>query len=56
MSSDVFDNHPMSGSMLDFDWDGLLDFGEAAFMGALAAHGHGAGVHVARPDAAIKIK
>ena len=37
MSNDFFNNHPMLGSMFDFDWDGSLDLGEAAFMGALGA-------------------
>ena len=37
MSNDFLNNHPMLGSMFDFDRDGSLDFGEAAFMGALGA-------------------
>ena len=37
MSNDFFNNHPMLGSMFDFDRNGSLDFGEAAFMGALGA-------------------
>lgn len=35
MSNDFFDNHPMLGNMFDFDRDGSLDAGEAAFMGAI---------------------
>ena len=37
MSNDFFGNHPMLGSVFDFDRDGSLDLGEAAFMGAMGA-------------------
>lgn len=37
MSNDFFGNHPLLGSVFDFDRDGSLDLGEAAFMGAMGA-------------------
>ena len=37
MGNDFFNDHPMLGSMFEFDRDGSFDFGEAAFMGALGA-------------------
>ena len=36
MSNGFFDDHPMLGSMFDFDHDGCMDPGEA---GAMAAFG-----------------
>ncbi len=37
MSNDFFDNHPMLGSVFDFDRDGSLSLGEAAAIGAFGA-------------------
>lgn len=37
MSNDFFNDHPFLGGMFDFDHDGSLDLGEAAFMGGVGA-------------------
>lgn len=34
MSNDFFNNHPMLGSVFDFDHDGSMSLGEASAMGA----------------------
>ena len=35
MSNDFFNNHPMLGSVFDFDHDGSMSFGEAMTMGGI---------------------
>ena len=37
MGNDFFGHHPGLGSMFDFNNNDSLDFGEAAFMGAMGA-------------------
>ena len=37
MCNDFFNNHPMLGSMFDFDRDGSMSLGEAGAMGAFGA-------------------